>query len=339
MAIRTITLPSNIDLKKALEIGEKLHNLEKGYDYKFDFSCLRFVGPFGMIYLSTCLEDAGKRLRPCKLFAEGHKSNAYLAHMGFYRAFGLQHGNLMGQASGSPRYIPITEIDRLEVSRESAQSGTAIGEIVEERSQQVASVLAQQVEGDLHNTLAYCIREILRNAIEHSQTDKVRFAAQYWPSLDRVEFAVLDHGRGIRAALESNPFVNPRDDREALNLALMPGISGTAFKGTKINRKDFWQNSGFGLYMTNRICRLGGSFFIGSRSSSVFLSSEKKEYFRFHFPGTAIRLSIRPSNVSNLASRLKMFSLEGREIAKKIRGSVVDASAASQMLTVDYRNA
>lgn len=92
--------------------------------------------------------------------------------------------------------------------------------------------LAQRVEGDLHDTLAFCIREILRNAVEHSHTEKVRFAAQYWPTLDRVEFAVLDHSRGIRAALGPNPHVNPKNDREALNLALMPGVSGTSLSIT-----------------------------------------------------------------------------------------------------------
>ncbi|WP_092949868.1 hypothetical protein [Roseateles sp. YR242] len=33
-----------------------------------------------------------------------------------------------------------------------------------------------------------------------------------------------------------------------------------------------WANSGFGLYMTNRICRNGGNFFIASGATSMLLT-------------------------------------------------------------------
>lgn len=313
-----------------------LQSLEPGIDYTFDFSSIKFTGPFGLVYVATCMEDAAIRLQPCRLRARGHLTHGYLSHMGFFRTFGLNHGNLPGEAKGSFHYHPITEIDCLEIKRESAQSGVAIGELVEGRSQKLAEVLSHRKSGDVHDTLAFCIREILRNAVEHSHSKHLRFAAQYWPTRDRVELAVLDHGRGIKEALSTNPFIKPKTDREALNYALLPGVSGTAFKGSRINRKDVWGNSGFGLYMTNRICRMGGDFFIGSRDASVFLSPAKKDYFGFRFDGTVLRLAIKPSRVRNLKDRLREFSAEGSRIAAQMYGSVINASAASQMVTSDF---
>ena len=324
-------------METSLEMGRRLMSLEAGHDYTFDFTNLKFVGPFGMVYVATCIEDAGRRLLPGKLRARGHQLKSYLAHMGFFRTFGLKHGNRPGEARGSSRYIPVSEIDVKEIHREAAQSGIAIGEFVEERAQQIAAVLSQQVEGNLHDTLAFAIREILRNAVEHSQSPKVRYCAQYWPNSDRVEVAILDHGRGVHQSLKVNPYIKCKTDREALHYALMPGISGTAFKGSKISGKGVWQNSGFGLYMTNRICRMGGDFFIGSHKSSLFLKPSVKQTFEFDFPGTVLRLSIRPSEATNLRSRLLLFSEEGRKIAENLKGAVIEASTASQMLTVDYR--
>ena len=171
----------------------------------------------------------------------------------------------------------------------------------------------------------------------------MRYCAQYWPTMDRVEVAILDHGRGIRSSLSQNPYVECSSDKEAINHALMPGVSGTAFKGSKLNRKDIWSNSGYGLYMTSRICRLGGVFFIGSHSSALRLSSEKKmnkkDYLPFGFEGTALRLTIRPSEAANLQSRLKHFSEEGARVAAQIRGTILKASTASQMLTSDFEGA
>ncbi|MFC5049138.1 ATP-binding protein [Rubritalea spongiae] len=259
--------------------------------------------------------------------------------MGFFKIFDLDHGNDPGAANGANRYIPITILDANAIRRESAQTGDAIGQIVEEKSQQITAVLTQEVDGDLHDTLAYAIREILRNAVEHSHSDCVRFCAQLYPRMDRVEVVILDKGRGILPSFAMNPFVDPSTDREAINISLMPGVSGTAFKGSKINtRTDDWKNSGYGLYMTNRICRMGGDFFIGSNSAGVLLEDGKKIDYRFHHQGTLLRLTIKPSRVANLKSRLLEFSEQGKASATRLRGTVLHPSTASHMLTVDYQD-
>jgi hypothetical protein len=65
----------------------------------------------------------------------------------------------------------------------------------------------------------------------------------------------------------------------------------------------------------------------------------KKDYLSFGFEGTALRLTIRPSEAANLQSRLKYFSEEGARVAAQIKGTILKASTASQMLTSDFEGA
>jgi hypothetical protein len=330
------TFPPSIDRSVALRIARDLARLPTKRHILFDFRDLGYVCPFSLIFVATGLEDAVARVPERRSTVIGHKKKFYLSHMGFFGAFGVDHGNAPGEARGSSRYLPITDIDCQELYRVAAQSGAALGAVVEERAHRIASVLAQAVEGDFYDALAYATREILRNALEHSQTQTLRYCAQYWPNLDRVEVAILDRGRGIRASLARNPFIECRTDRQAINYALMPGVSGTAFKGSRINRADVWRNSGYGLYLTSRICRLDGEFFLGSYEAAMSLTAKGKTYHDFDFSGTCVRMVIKPSQSANLSSRLKQFSIEGKELAEKIRGTVLKPSTASQMLTVDF---
>ena len=91
-----------------------------------------------------------------------------------------------------------------------------------------------------------------------------------------MEVAILDVGLGVRHGLRNNPDLNITSDRDALHLALLPGISGKMYRGVKRRSNDAWQNSGFGLYMTSRICRAGGSFFIASSGAGMLLDSGGK---------------------------------------------------------------
>lgn len=333
-----VNFPSSLNLQNSLKFGSYINSLAGGVDYAFDFGALRYIGPLGLVYISSCIEELGLRCSDNEPTGFNFEHLRYPAHMGFFQVFDLDHGNLPGEGESTSRCIPITVLNAQEIRAESAGTGTAIGSIVEVESKRLASVLIQEAEGDLLDTVAYSIREILRNAVEHSHTKTVRYCAQYYPGGDTVEVAILDKGRGILESFKNNPYVEPSSHREAINFSLLPGVSGTAFKGSKINtRKDDWKNSGYGLYMTNRICRLGGDFFIGSQDSGVSLKEAGKEYHKVSHNGTMLRLTIRASEVSNLTSRLLGFSEEGKVWASRLRGTVLTPSSASHMLTVDYQ--
>src|SRR5690554_3868698 len=153
--------------------------------------------------------------------------------MGFFRAFGLKFGNEPGEAVGSITYLPLTILPVKELQEEAIKSYDHVGNIIESRSERIARILTRQEKGDLVDTLTFSIREILRNVVEHSGSEIIEYCAQYWPSKNLVELAVLDTGYGIMQGLSSNPHLNIKDERDALHLALLPGVSGKMYKGVK----------------------------------------------------------------------------------------------------------
>ena len=258
--------------------------------------------------------------------------------MGFFKAFGLDFGNSPGEAAGSSTYIPLTIIEVDDLQDEAARTFSHVGDIIENKTSGIAKILTRQEEGDLVDTLTFSIREIMRNVVEHSQSDIIEYCAQYWPSKHLVEVAILDIGRGIKGGLSKNPFLVINSERDALHLALLPGVSGKMYKGVKKRENDHWQNSGFGLYMTSRICRNGGSFFIASNDKSLLLTSEQKSDKECNYHGTALRLRIDTRSITNYKEMLDTYRNEGYESAKRFsKNNAIEPSVASTMLARDFK--
>lgn len=198
-------------------------------------------------------------------------------------------------------------------------------------------MLSRKNSGDLYDTLVYSFREIMRNVVEHSNAEQFAFCAQYWPTYSKVEAAIIDRGDGLTRTLKRNPNLDIESDHDSLNFALMPGISGRAFKGAPKQRGN-WANSGYGLYMTSRLARQGGSFFIASGETGMYLSEEKRRHLETPFQGVALNLSFNVDRLSELKSSLSRFRDEAAEIAGKYKyGKNLKASVASVMLRRDFK--
>jgi len=256
--------------------------------------------------------------------------------MGFFKAFGVDFGNPPGGAKGSGSYLPITIEQVIDIQRDAVQGGVPIGQIVEDKARRLATVLASKGGREIVETFTYSLCEIIRNVAEHSESKSLQYCAQYWPSQDRAEIAILDNGIGIYKTLHKNPLLKIESDQHALDLSLLPGVSGKC-KGNNHSPAGGWHNSGYGLYMTSRMCRHGGNFFLGSHSASIFLAGEKKQRYNFQFPGTVARLVFRPSALGQIQKVLTKFDLEGRAVAKIIEGTIVTALSASRMLRSDFK--
>jgi hypothetical protein len=247
---------------------------------------------------------------------------------------------LRGEAHGSKNYLPITIYKTDALIRNAALSGHEVGDEVESESKRLAETLIGQYEGDVFDAFAYSMREIMRNVVEHSQADSIRICSQYWPTKGRAEVAILDRGIGLQASIRNNPHIDASDDRKAIHYALMPAVSGKAFKGARRQSvARHWKNSGFGLYMTSRLCRNGGNFFIASGDIGVLLTagSGGKRVFDTSFSGTAIRMTIRTDQIADLKDALTRYREEGFEIQKKYQEIVsIDPSSASLMLSHDF---
>jgi hypothetical protein len=203
----------------------------------------------------------------------------------------------------------------------------------------MAAMLCGSNSGAVFDTLTYSVRELMRNVVEHSEASQFGICAQYWPTKGRVEVAIIDRGIGLRESLRNNPHLDASDDKRAINYALMPAVSGKAFKGARQKQKGPWANSGFGLYMTSRICRNGGTFFIASGDTGMLLTTgeQAKRYFDCAFQGTAIRMVVRTDQLAELRDALEKYRNEGYEIQRRYKEIVnIDPSSASLMLSEDF---
>jgi hypothetical protein len=340
MSLLTISVPYALTLHTAFQFCAELEKCTTHDEYVLDFSKTQTIEPFGMLLISSEIQRCISINKGSKFSCTNYNHMTYAGHMGFFKAFGLDFGKNPGQANGGKNYIPMTIFETESLIKDAAATGREVGDEIEAQSKRLTETLISQDSGDIFQTLSYSIREIMRNVVEHAQTDKFGICSQYWPSKGRAEVAIFDRGIGLLKSLASNPHIDASDDKKAINYALMPAVSGKAFKGSPKQRtQSHWVNSGFGLYMTSRICRNGGNFFISSGKKGMLLTSGKegKRYFDTSLTGTAVRMVIQTNQIAELKNALARYRDEGYEIQKKYKEIVnIDPSAASLMLSEDF---
>jgi hypothetical protein len=287
--------------------------------YIFDFQELGNAPPFGLLLTAHVLNDfiafAGVRFPDKDVYIEysNYEDKTYHAHMGFFQSFGLKFGKRPGDARGSSGYLPL-DLIKFDVS-DAAASHIAREKLIEAirtQASRLAGILIQNDSGAAYDSLRYSFIEIFRNIAEHSSSDTVWYAAQYWPQLGRAEIGILDKGRGIYHSLSENKELELKDERHAISLSLMPGISRFG-----INKQSFQYNTtgigngGYGLYMISQIFGTGhqDSFLVASGSTSITVSEGRFYPFDIpHLPGTSIRLKFNLANLDELQSRLDQLN-------------------------------
>ncbi len=292
-----------------------------------------------MLLVSSEIQRLVRKFPGTKTACINFDHMTYAGHMGFFQAFGLEYGKAPGEAKGSKRYLPLRIFNCEQLVKDAARKGIEVGDEVEEESKSMAALLCGSDIGPIFETLSYSVREMMRNVVEHSKATQFGICAQFWPSKNKVEVAILDRGIGLQRSLQNNPHLDASNDKRAINYALMPAVSGKAFKGARQKQRGPWANSGFGLYMTSRICRNGGTFFIASGDTGMLLTkkAEAKRYYGCIFEGTAIRMVVRTDQVADLKNALEIYRNEGYLIQNRYKEIVsIDPSSASLMLSEDF---
>ena len=113
--ISEIRVPQKIDLETSIEFAKKLKETVPSESFVFDFSRVSRVRPFGMLRMACAIREFMTRNHHSSEFTMRHNpvntynQNAvgYAGHMGFFRACGLEFGNLPGGTPGNS-YIPLT---------------------------------------------------------------------------------------------------------------------------------------------------------------------------------------------------------------------------------------
>jgi hypothetical protein len=258
----------------------------------------------------------------------GHtKFSGYAAHIGYFKFLDFQRGNEIGEAKGSGNYVPIQFFDLNEMKVASGDRPYA--EIIEEKASELALILTQQRSGEVFIALQYSIREMMRNSIEHSLGDRVVFLGQYWPTKHEAEIVLCDDGCGVSETLRTTEEV--QSDKKGLPLALRPSISGvTEFE--KSHQDEPYRNSGFGLYVTSRLCSEQGVFRIISGNAGLTRRGDVLTPHDWRFNGTCIQMKIRTDGLADVEGRIKSIVDEGeRELAAA--GHEREASSASKSIS------
>lgn len=184
------------------------------------------------------------------------KSRPYLLRMGLISALDPNHGIVVDEHEASGRFIPARII---------------------QTSEQLSEFITEVVPL-LHTTpeqaypIKYLLSELVRNALEHSLSPfGAIVSAQYFKKTNRIAIGVVDRGIGIKTAI--NTSYSTKSDKEAIGLALRPGITGVT---KKIGGNEF--NAGAGLFFSKSIAKVSKDFFIVYSGDSFFklLKTTKK---------------------------------------------------------------
>jgi hypothetical protein len=336
MTSASIRLPQRKDLASVLEFARDVEYYSARDDLEIDFGDETFFPPFSILFIATKLKRIKSRNPSMNITLKNHRRQEYLTHMGFFNLFSPTFGQMISEFGGGENYLALTCLKRDSLYETPTDKYHEFQDLIQRHADRLARLIARNNDynKDMFDALSYSIRETMRNVFEHSKTDSLYYCAQYWPRSNKVEFAVADFGIGIRHALAQNPNFRFDTDKQAIEYSLLPSVSGSTHLP---RRSEHWFNSGYGLYMTNRLARNGGNFVLASGTSAVLLSSKTKTNFTTSYPGTILRFNIDVNKIGDVQARLARFREEGFAIAKTIAGSGNrPPSAMSLLLRRDY---
>lgn len=324
-----LEVPPETDFGRVARFLAELAAFDEASEVTLDFAGVGFTPPAWLVVMGGALRRLRREHPELKCRAVNFRHMTYAAHVGFFDHFGLRFGLKQGEAKGSDTYVPLIERETDDVRRAAALELIEVGDAIHADAERLATILTHQTEGDLQDALAYSVREIIRNVVEHSEADSYTFAAQYWPARGMVELVVSDQGIGLAESLGENPRLTITDDADALTRAIEPGTSSKAWKSNK--RDNAWANSGYGLFVTERLCRSGeGSFELMSGERLLRTSTRRREMIETDWPGTVVVLRLDTRDLGRLDDRLAELNAEGRQIETARKGYADGPSRASQ---------
>lgn len=329
--MKALIVPSFESGEAIMSFGSMLNGSESAI---LDFSEIGFAKPAGMILLSQFISRAVNEGKVRDITGTG--SYTYPANMGFYQCCGLDVPR--HDAPGNGNYLPLKSVDLVAWRQAAVERNLSFGELADQRVGRMAYLIARADRGDLFDLIKYCLREVVRNALEHGEGDALWIAGQYWPQNHEVELSIFDNGIGVwRGIVQNEKFAGISNDRDAIRLAIMPSTSGKKMYGEGAPGRaevaeSKWENSGFGLYVTSRLARESGYFVIGSGENYRQLSGANIKTGTFGLSGTFISMHFDVEGLRRTAPRVNEIVDKGERIAKRrfASGDDVTASAASK---------
>ena len=239
-------VPTNANIHAAHSLFESNRFFEDG-----DEAVLRFhpkwahVEPLALSMIAAWGTWCRRQGLPLRVENLG-KHAAYAARMKLFQHLGVDFDPGVQEYEESGRFLPLTQV------RSQADSTAAIANI--------SAMLHLQHDPDSLAAVQFCISELLRNVLEHANSEDGAFVSAHRfaeKGIHRVTIAVADCGQGITAHLARAHPEAATDDEIAIGLAMQPGITGA--QAGSYGTPD---NAGAGLYITRSIAKGTGGYFL-----------------------------------------------------------------------------
>lgn len=184
----------------------------------------------------------GLTVKPEKIRCQKFEATSrhYFVRMGLFNLLNIPSDIVIKEHEPAGRFIPLTQI------RTSHEQTRFITDMIP----------LLHLEPEQAKTLGYIVSELVRNVIEHAETENgALLCAQYYKKSNSIRIGIADTGRGIKSTIAHSHSVDT--DLDAIRLALTPGITGTTSKegGTE-------QNAGAGLFFIKSIASVNKDFFV-----------------------------------------------------------------------------
>jgi len=194
------------------------------------------------------------------------KSKHYLERMKLFDFLGVKSEITIKEHDATGRFVPLTQINN---SKELSKFVTDVTPLL-------------HLEPKHAEPIRYIMSELIRNVLEHSLSKHGAIVcAQYYKKSNTIRIGIADTGIGIWKSIRESYL--PKNDLEAIKMALTPGITGTTKRigGTE-------RNAGAGLFFIKSIATVNNDFFV--------LYSGKGMYKLLKRTGEKIKLHADPFN-------------------------------------------
>jgi hypothetical protein len=331
---KTIQIPSGyLSLSKLNTFNELLENNLTETELLIDLTAIGFCEPQTILCLAVLLRDFDQKRNNLNttIFIEPNSDViGYLAHIGFFDFIGAEFGEKIGSSNSTDSYIPIRKIEKKELLKQSFETGQTLQDLIQEEAAHLARVLVGQNlshSQQAYLTIAYSIRETIRNALEHSEVDVCYVCGQRWKN-NKAQIAVIDEGIGIYQSLINADIDVNTDD--FLVKALEAGLSRTTNLEERLNVHG---NSGFGLYVLSHLAKNYGRMVLSSSYKTRVIKRNTADIERLNsLRGTCISIefSMYPNNIEDV---IAMIADSGEEEAREA-GREIKASSRSRSVTI-----
>lgn len=284
---------------------------------------MNFLNPFSLILPASFIYEQQINVHKINKSPYRDTVNSYAEHMNFFEWISGKEGTTI---KNKDNYYPILRIDLNKYIRDRDN-------VAETTAKNISNIISD--DETLTEILNYAISEILRNIPEHSECFESWVCVQKWdhPNYFEIEAAIVDYGIGIITNTKKK-YPN-KSTEDLLKKVMSPGFTTSNYV-IRSYESDYYQNSGFGLYVVSNICkRLNGEFVILSNNSLYKLTSKETLYKnnKFDFPGIAIKMKLQiPKNNLNTKELINSIVEEGEKIAEQENDTIKVASKRSKSL-------